>query len=403
MVFIISHFIDMALADIPITEKLSIDGNMRYRIEVDGRDFNNDTGLLEYSCLRTQLGFKAQASDQVMIRIKFKESRYLGTTGSNMKSTSVIDLLEGYILVRNFIGLPVDLQLGRYEFLCGRRRIHGNGAWNNFGPRTFDGFRLLYKGQEIQCNFFYAKIVERGFTAQLPYTGDSFDLHDRNLFGLDGKLMNGEIQPLLVVDWDARKYVENPSLIITPAVYAKCKMCAVEFDLDLAYQFGTRNDKDLSSWIAAADINYSFKAKLKPTIGFGVDIASGTDAKDAAAGEDHTFYTPFMSRHTFKGYMDYYKDVTEGLIDAIFRIGISPGKDARLRLDIHNFSTMEDMVNADGGNYTQMGQEFDLRLKTSLAEGLGLDTAVCAFFATDDYKPNGDPSYFFYITLTGKF
>ena len=38
MVFIISHFIGMALADIPITEKLSIDGNMRYRIEVDGRE-----------------------------------------------------------------------------------------------------------------------------------------------------------------------------------------------------------------------------------------------------------------------------------------------------------------------------------------------------------------------------
>ena len=404
MFFLIPLIVGIALADIPITKKVSIDGDLRYRIEIyDGHDFDNSTGMYDYSYMRTQLGLKVQVSDKVMVRVKFKESRYLGTTGSNKNSTSFFNLQEGYILENEFIGLPVDFQFGRYEFMCGRRRIQGNGAWNNFGPRTYDGFRFLYKGNEMQWDFFYAKIIERSFTAQTPYTGDSFNAYDRHLFGLSGKLLDGKIQPLMVVDWDEKKYIEDADLIITPAVHAKYTIGGTKIDFDAGYQFGTKKDNDLSSWLLVTDVTYKFDNPLKPMVGVGVDIASGTSYSDSLNGKDHCFYTPFMSRHAFKGYMDFYKDVTKGLFDAVFRVGFSPCKKSTLRLDVHNFTTMEDMQTASGKNYKQMGQEFDLRLKIKMVKGFSLDTAACAFFASDDYKPDGDPGYFFYMALTGKF
>ena len=391
------------LGDIVINDRLTLDGNIRFRLEIEGKDFSNETGMYDCTYLRTMLGFTCKASEEVKLRIKFKESRYLGTSGSNKKSTSFFDLQEGYIQVQELLGMPFDLQLGRYEMLYGRRRIIGNGIWNNFGPRTFDGFRTLYINETLEMDFFFAKVVERSFIDQQPYTGDDFSACDRNLFGVNLSLKKGNLQPLLVVDWDSRNDLQHSDLILMPAIYGKNNIIGCTLEFDAGYQWGKKNDADLNSWLLAADLIYTFPNVPQPLLGLGFDITSGTSEKDAAAGEDHTFYTPFMSRHRFKGFMDYYTDVYKGLFDLIVHFGVSPDDKTNLQLDVHNFQTLEPLLNSTGEKYHQMGQEADLRLRASLAKGLDLDTAVCAYLASQDWQPSGDPGYFYYLTLTAKF
>jgi len=393
-------------ADIPLGERVTIDGDIRYRLEVEDRDFDSNTGMNEYSYLRTLLGFTVEASEEVMLRIKFKDSRFLGTSGSNKKSSSFFDLQEGYILTRKFLGLPLNLQLGRYEILYGRRRILGNGIWNNFGPRTYDGFRLFYRNEAMKWDFFYAKIVERGFTDQKPYTNDDFSKQDWNKFALVGSLLDGSVQPLVMFDWDACKTatVNHPDYYATPGVYYTSNISGMKVDLDAAIQYGKKADRDLISWLLAMDVSSAWDHPFKPKIGLGADISSGVSNTDFYKNKkDHTFYAPFMSRHTFRGYMDYFQDVQKGMIDTILRLGAEPFKDWKFSSDIHNFRSINSLKSDKQKDFYQYGQEVDLRLMTKLAKGLELDTAICGFLPSEDWEPNGDPSFFFYCTFTGKF
>jgi len=393
---------NLTLADVIVNDKVVLDGNIRYRLEIDGKDFNNNTGMHDYSLLRTLFGIKIDVNDKLALRIKFKDSRYLGTSGSNQKSTSFFDLQEGYIEVKEIFNHPLTLQLGRYEFLYGRRRIHGNGIWNNFGPRTYDGFRLIWTNPVSRVDFFFARIVERSFLNQPLYTNDSYDSRDRNLFGIYGEFCKKRIQPLLVLDWDNRNELQNADLVITSAVYINSRTNRFDIDCDAGYQFGKKSDNDLSSWLFAADIKYKFEGKSKIWVGAGADITSGNDSDDLLTGEDHIFYTPFMSRHAFKGFMDFYTDVETGLIDLILRTGFSPFKPTTVQVDLHSFSSMESMINNEGEKYNLMGQEIDLRLRSELWENLELDTAICTYIPTEDWVPNGNPAYFYYLTIIGK-
>ena len=45
----------------------------------------------------------------------------------------------------------------------------------------------------------------------------------------------------------------------------------------------------------------------------------------------------------------------------------------------------------------------DLRLRSNLVKGLDLDTALCWFNPSADWKPGGDASFYFYLTLTAHF
>ncbi len=405
----------VAVADMPISDKVSLDGSIRYRLEIDGRDFNNDTGLYDYSLLRTQIGFQIQASRDVRVRIKFKESRYLGTTGSNKQSTAYFDLQEGYIYADDVLGSGLNLQLGRFEMMYGRRRIMGNGIWNNFGPRTYDGFRIQYESDDFDFDVFYAKIVDRSQDLP-PYTWDSFDRNDRQLAGFAMEALDGRFQPLVIVDWDNRQLSpeDETELIATAATYINFASRGMSLDLDLAYQFGKVQQRDLSSYLVAADVSYLARGKMHPRFSIGIDLASGGSEEDYLNDEDHRFYTPFMSKHRFRGRMDYFNnqdELTQGLLDLHAAIGIAPWKDAKLSLEGHMFNSVEDMItiptpsNPTGGGdaYTEYGQELDFRLITPLARSLELDAALCYFMPSDEWQPDGDNSLFIYASFVTTF
>ena len=400
-----------------ISDKVSVDGVVRSRVEIDGRDFDQDTGMYSYGLLRTMLGVRVTPNDKLTIRIKVKDSRVLGTTGSNSISSNFLDLQEGYLVSHNFLNLPVDLQIGRYEMMYGRRRILGNGGWNNYGPRTYDGFRVIYDKDDSFTHFFYATIVERSYASVPPYTGDAFDKQDRHLFGITGSYMQGFLQPILMIDYDPRTAPspsQNDALyMITAANYLKYRSGNISADFDLGYQYGQRWDHayyagtstfDLTAWLAALDIAYTFDHSTKPSLGVGFDATSGTSFEDEANHEDHVFYIPFMSRHAYRGYMDYFKDVRYGLLDMMVKAGVKPWEGTQIDLTFHNFSYLESSQTSvvDDGEKA-LGQEFDLRIRKSLSPGFNMDMILCRFHPGDAMSQSGDPSHFAALTLSATF
>jgi hypothetical protein len=387
------------LAGIPINDQVSIDGNMRWRSEIDGKDFNSDTGMNEFQTLRTQIGIKVMASDDVLFRVKFKESRYVGTQGSNKAAATEFQAQEAYMCMKNFISPNMGLRVGRYEMWYGRKRILGTGGWNINGPRTYDAVTIKYGNDAMKWDFSYARTSDTNTPAELG-------AQDDHLFIVAGKMMKGNLQPMVVVDWNQNKGTQlDPDLTYTPAVYFKHKMGGIQLDVDGAVQMGKRADKDVFGWLFAADVSYTIDNAMKPKFGIGVDMTSG-NGYDQDADKDARILLPYMSRHLYRGFMDFHKDVNQGMIDGIFRFAIKPSKNYSLSLDVHNFMYMTDEYldpNDESTSYKQMGQEIDLRYKRNLAKGLGLDCAYCIYMPSEDYKPDADMAHFAYIALTAKF
>ncbi len=411
------YTLGVARADIEIVTtddgfNLSLDANVRARYELDARDFNADTGMSDYGNLRTMIGVKVQPNDHVLLRAKFKESRYLGTQQSNNLPTAQLQMQEAYMRVNRLWDKDIALQVGRFEMSHGRYRILGTGTWNINGPRAYDGVLVNVETGYGSWDLAAAKIIDYEQAGLLNATyGTAYQAEnaDRNLFVLAGSLLDGSIQPLLTADLDnSLQGADDPTHIYTAGVYLNRTIGAFRLDADAAVQTGTKNDRDLSSWLLAVDARYSFDGARKPYLGVGVDIASGNKYdEDSATDNDQVFYTPFMSRHRFKGLMDYFRDVRRGLVDGVVHAGLKLWTGARLDLDIHNFAWFaEDRyldTNGKPVTFTQLGQEADLRLRFPVYDAVSVDAAWCVFLPNDDWKPDGDPSHFAYLAITTTF
>ena len=152
--------------------KLSLDALIRMRYEIDARDFNRDTGQADYGTLRSMLGFKFTSPGNVTLRMKFKESRDLGTQYPNKPPTTQLQMQEAYMKLDRLFGGSSSLQAGRFELYYGRYRILGTGDWNNHGTRAYDGLRANFTGRYGGLDLVAVKLRDYNYTCLL-YTSPS--------------------------------------------------------------------------------------------------------------------------------------------------------------------------------------------------------------------------------------
>lgn len=395
----------LASAEVPVTERFAMDGELFYRVDVNGNDFNDNTGFFSRSWLRTQLGAKFNASDEVFVRIRIRESRRIGVQGSNALPTAQLEFQEAYLCNKNIFGSPFSLQLGRFPITHGRLRILGSGGWNAYGPRTYDGAQFRYDIQDTKLDLFYSKVIARAhLPSTLPFNASqetTFSAQDRHLMGITGSLYDGLIQPIILIDWDLNPVSSTPvdaNLIVTPALYSEFKRDNLKIQFDGGLQFGNYYDKDLFAFLVSAEVGYKFDHKVKPMLALGADITSGNSLNDPV-DEDHVFRAPFMSRHAYRGYMDYFQDVDAGLVNGIVRLGFQPMDKLRIRADIHHFMYMKERYLAapDGTwdtstSYTTAGDELDLNVFMDVAKGFTVKAHYCLFLASDEFATAFNPA-----------
>nr|MBC8478891.1 alginate export family protein [FCB group bacterium] len=115
--------------------RLDISGEVRYRFQWDGKDFNDDSSAPNYSELRTRLNFKFKPSYDTKVFLQLQDSRTLGEVTENDPlfgtpvmdgSADNLDLHQGYFQIQGLFGLCLDMQVGRMESAFGSERIMGN-------------------------------------------------------------------------------------------------------------------------------------------------------------------------------------------------------------------------------------------------------------------------------------
>ena len=107
--------------------------------------------------------------------------------------------------------------------------------------------------------------------------------------------------------------------------------------------------------------------------------------------------------------MDYFiSDLSFGLIDIFLRGTVEPLVNWSVDVDLHYFQTMEDHVDASDttgapGTSTAIGQEVDITIKRPIQQGLGFQSGISAFFASDEWIYDADPAVWIYLMLTASF
>lgn len=386
---------------------LDLGGQMRWRIEYDGKDFDYGTAMNEMSLLRTRVNLKVTAIEDAVVYFQMQDSRNLGVNSAELTNDTNLGVHQGYLKLKNLFAENLSLQLGRFEAPYGRHRLMGNVGWSNVG-RSFDGIRLKTEGDTFKADFFILKVIERSFDTPPNH-------RDWKLYGIYGTFLQDRLDVFVLYDWDSRKIGNDYALAryTFGGLFKQKLKSGLGYVFDAALQVGNRAANDISAYMIAGDLYYSPKHKIMfiysqvSKIGIGFDITSGDD--DLTDDKNKWFDNLYYTGHKFRGYMDYFiANRTDGLMDIILRGTIEPDEKWSIDIDIHHFQTMEDHVDASDTSATPgmskaIGQEIDITFKRPIQEGLGFQGGVSAFFASDEWIYEADPSFWIYLMLTAGF
>jgi len=387
-----------AFAKMPITDMVDMDLNMRPRLIVDGTDFNKDTGLTDNGDIRTMIGISVMPNENVKIRVRMRETRFLGAQGSLDGPTAAFEAQEAYGKVMGLFNAPLCLTVGRFEFQHGRGRIMGATAWSPFGPRAYDGVHVGFKPSFAFFEVMIARVQEAGLT-------------DRNLVVLSGSMFGDHFQPLFMADVDnvhksdvnGVPYEDFDRVYTFGFYYHRGIGRFFKILLDGAYQVGTVSDRDLAAFMVTADVYFTFPGRVHPYIGVGFDMTSGNKwDDDPATTDDKMFRSPFWTGHAYRGQMDIFGQEERGFFDYVFHIGLKPENGMKFMLDSHMFlysnfeNASTDPTVTD--EYLVLGQEVDFRTIIPLNDNVNLEGGYSIFMPMEEYKPEGDMAHWFYVS-----
>ncbi len=390
--FLTALLIAACAADISADDKIRYDGQIRLRSELDLKSLNPSRHARNFNDLRTRVGFKFQPSDVVFAYIQFQDSRRLGGPDSGeLTSTDNVDIHQAYFVIENAIIPCLYIKGGRFELNYGNQRVFGSAGWHNIG-RSWEGGLFSYRNEALQIDLFGLKKME---------LGDSTYNRDFDIFGLYGKIKKAYLDLFFFyeLDADSNGYVQEKLKRFNVGGYYSSSYDNFDFTMQGGFQFGeiprdTIPDslvQDISAFMAAGELGYSFGTRTNARIAIGVDYTSGDDGSDSAKFK--AYRNAYYTGHKFRGYMDYFLGSPEhGLIDAMLRgkVGINP--QWLFKGDLHYFKAAEDYLSkADGMTMTgNIGYEFDFTVVNKSVAGAAFTGGVSLFFADKHFAEAGD-------------
>ncbi|MCP4633222.1 MAG: alginate export family protein [candidate division Zixibacteria bacterium] len=394
---------------IEIGDGVDVNGSVRWRTELDDRDFCSETPLLEKPYLRSRFGLTITKIEDAVIFFQIQDSRNLGVNSSGLNNDTNLGVHQAYVKWMNLLKEERSIQVGRFEVVYGRQRIMGSVGWHNVG-RSFDGVRLSCDTDKFKFDIFSLKVNERSFgtpgtpaippdTIGTPPVPASHN--DQVLYGLYATCKKRHVDAFFLFDWDQQKTNGKANLKrFTGGFYFYHNFeNGLRIDLDGAYQFGKAVNTDIAAFMVAGDVSYELDSFVKK-VGFGFDNTSGDDDPNKINSFDNLYYTG----HKFRGFMDYFLGTTHlGLNDIVLRGVFNPTGSLDIYVDAHHFIFMKDYTNASGNKTKAIGTEIDITGKLPVQKGLALQGGASAFLPSDDYIQDGDTAFWFYAMLTAYF
>ncbi|MFD2111606.1 alginate export family protein [Thiorhodococcus fuscus] len=286
-------------------------GDVRLRqIFVDnvGLDADSKTADRTFERLRTRLwgNYAFDQNVSVKARLLWEGRHYQSPNRSdyppleNWYSGGIFfDLL--HVDAKNIAGLPLSVRIGRQEIMLGNGWLVFEGTPID-GSRTFsfDAARATYSAEDIGTTFDLIYIDENPDTGRFPQAlngevEDQTEQHETGvvLYANNKTLLDGDLDGYFIYKHDdpnntpGNIRVNNGYPFASPGNAGDIYALGGRADTNLTenwalraeavYQWGTRNDRDLSAFGLNSRLNYNFNDALKNQLHASYEYLSGDD------------------------------------------------------------------------------------------------------------------------------
>ncbi len=359
-------------------------GDLRVRGEVDMRDFRQQTPANAYTVMRTRFGVEVKPLEDVRVLFQLRDSRVFGQerdgTGAfnTLGDSRNLDLHQGFVEIRKFLFDELTVKLGRQELSYGNERLIGTVGWNNVG-RVFDGgvARLEPAGLTIDILALRLAEVKQYPSAATPTAVQYVKDAGADLFGIYGtsKGEGNSLDGYVLYQTDRNQTVPGANDLKrwTLGALLRGKGAALTYDLEAAYQTGTRRGANVAAYLLAGSLSYTFEESPLRRLGLGYDRLSGSKAGSAK----HKSFDPmFHTGHKFYGFMDYFigfpgSTADRGLIDLYGRGTVNISQVLVTNIWVHSFQPESDQ--------RLLGHEVDCVVSYRMSGAVSLEGGASAF------------------------
>jgi hypothetical protein len=197
----------------------------------------------------------------------------------------------------------------------------------------------------------------------------------------------------------------NLNFRYTTGFYTQYKPGNINVTANAYYQYGkSQTALPVSAYLLALDASYK-AGKFTP--GIGLSYHSGNSKTGASLKTDNLFDLVYSSRHSFFGYMDYFKTFSSntkqgGLQDYYLYLDYKISKSVSVKDFVHSFSLAQ--TNPTTPADKKLGYENDLVLKYKFSDWGALESGYMFFLPTKGLETiqkvtDSKFSQFFYLQL----
>lgn len=392
---------------------VNVDGEIRFRTELDDRTFREGTDMSAYNLLRTRLGVGAFLEDNALFYAQFQDSRTLGGLGAGgfqsgtLNDGRNVDVHQAYLKIAKLWREGLGVKLGRFEVALGNERVFGPVGWSNVG-RSWEGATAWYRTEALKLTGMALKRRE----LQGPFH-PSEDT-DFDVYGVVADLADPAFQLFCVYEYDSSRELAlaaggrdgaNDLDRVTLGIFFKNQVegYRLDYSLNAAYQTGTAYDStgtgspvrklDIGAYMLTFEVGYTIGGSRPARIAAAIDYTSGDG--DPADGDWRAYNNLYYTGHKWRGFMDYFLDSSpSGLVDLKGHAGVELAPKWWLSGDLHWFRTAaeyDDPLGGGGARTTDVGTEIDLTLKTESIDGVGMLGGASFFMPKDAFADTFDP------------
>jgi len=361
---------------------LTLGGEIRTRLEAEtNKAFGStepaqDTFFLHRYRLHADLRYRKLARvfvEGISAHIEDRDLRLLGIHENRY------DLHQLFIDFR-LLGekVPLTVRVGRQELQYGKQRLISPLGWANT-RRRFDAVKLFYRHEKFDLDFFYARPIPVSVAEGLNRKPDTFR-EEAHFYGIYGtyKGIPRHVLDLYILGLNDKGDLTNANgRVGDESVYTIGGRLgghtgAMDYDGELAGQWGKFAGDTIQAWGGAVDLGYTFKKlPFSPRFGGGFDFGTGDD--DPTDETHGTFNQLFPLSHAYLGYIDLF--ARQNVLATNMNLTFKPIKKVTTRLEwltFWNDSKRDALFNAGGARVRRdplgnsghdIGNELDLTIK----------------------------------------
>lgn len=282
---------------------LSFGGEARERYEYFnhpgwGDNPKNDGYFLQRYLLHGDLRMGEYARLFGQLQSSLEDGR---TGGPRPSDEDELDLHQAFLEVKLALGTDSSLALrsGRQELAYGSQRLISVREGPNV-RRSFDGFVIIYREDEVQINAFATKPVQTN-----RHVLDDGPDQSQALWGtyavLPVSLLPKGNVDLYYIGLYRRNAIfdQGTARETRHSVGTRLWRSALplDYNFEFVYQWGTFGNGDIRAWTAASDTGYSLASlPLRPRLGLKANIASGDED---SANPDLQAFNPLFPKGAY--------------------------------------------------------------------------------------------------------